>query len=102
MLPYSWCPKAQHVAQMSPEFPLGTMHATLRNANNVLTVRTDCHMLGAKTSPEKPSPNLFPNISGFTVVLLLLVVVVVVILSPLLRGLADAGAEGVRRGEEDN
>ena len=65
-LPYSWCPRAQHVAQMFPECPLCTMYATLRNASSVLTVRTDCHTLGAKTSPEKPSPNLFPNMSGFT------------------------------------
>jgi hypothetical protein len=35
-------------------------------ANNVSTVRTYCHMLGSKTSPENPSSNLFPNISGFT------------------------------------
>ena len=45
-----------------------TMYATSRNADYVLTVRTDCHMLGAKTSPENPNPNLFPNMSGFTVV----------------------------------
>ena len=37
------------------------------NTDNVLTVQTYCHMLGAKTSPENPSSNLFPNISCFTV-----------------------------------
>ena len=37
------------------------------NADSVLTVHTYCHMLGAKTSPENLSSNLFPNISCFTV-----------------------------------
>ena len=38
------------------------------NADNVSTVHTYCHMLGAKTSAENPSSNLFPNISCSTVV----------------------------------
>ena len=44
------------------------------NADHVLTVRTYYHMLGAKPSPEKPNPNLFPNISAFTVILILMLI----------------------------
>ena len=42
------------------------METPFYDADNVLTVRTDCHMLGAKTSPENPNSSLFPNISGLT------------------------------------
>ena len=67
------CPRQKTQRAMPRE-----METQLSDTDNVLTVRTDCHMLGPKSSPQNPNSNLFPNISGFTVVVVISVVVVVV------------------------